>query len=127
MFRTKSKVLLLAIAIFIVLIIIYGKLNPESSKLFPKCPFRVLTGYECPGCGSQRAVHYLLNLEIKNAIQANALLVLSIPYILLLVLAELLKSKSKFFMILHKILYSTKAIWTVLAIIVIWWIARNLY
>lgn len=127
MFRTKSKVLLLAIAIFIVLIIIYGKLNPESSKLFPKCPFRVLTGYECPGCGSQRAVHYLLNLEIKNAIQANALLVFSIPYILLLVLAELLKSKSNFFMHLHEILYSTKAIWVVFIVIVVWWIGRNLY
>ncbi|NLL27350.1 MAG: DUF2752 domain-containing protein [Bacteroidales bacterium] len=127
MFRTKSKVLLLVIAVFVVLVIIYSKLNPENSNLFPKCPFRVLTGYECPGCGSQRAVHYLLNLEINNAIKANALLVFSIPYILILFFAELLKAKSKFFMNLHKILYSTKAIWVVFIIIVVWWIARNLY
>lgn len=125
MFRTKSNVLFFGIAI-IILIIIYGKLNPENSNLFPKCPFRVLTGYECPGCGSQRAVHHLLNLEIKNAIKANALLVFSIPYILLLVFAELLKSKSKFFMNLYKTLYNSKAIWAVFVIIVFWWIARNL-
>lgn len=125
MFRTKSNVLFFGIAI-IILIIIYGKLNPENSNLFPKCPFRVLTGYECPGCGSQRAVHHLLNLEIKNAIKANALLVFSIPYILLLVFAELLKSKSKFFMNLYKTLYNSKAIWAIFVIIVFWWIARNL-
>lgn len=127
MFGTKNKVLLfLVITISFVLVIIYGKLNPENSQLFPKCPFKTLTSYECPGCGSQRAVHYLLNLEINSAIHANALLVLSIPYVLILFFAELLKSKSRLFMGLYKIFYSTKAIWAVFLIIVFWWFARNL-
>jgi hypothetical protein len=86
----------------------------------------MLTGYECPGCGSQRAVHYLLNGKINSAIQANALLVFSIPYILFLFLAELLKSKSRFFMRLYKTLFSRIAIWIVFVIIIIWWVARNL-
>jgi hypothetical protein len=127
MLRTKKIVFFcLVISIFVPLVIIYGKLNPENSQLFPKCPFRILTSYECPGCGSQRAIHYLLNLKIGSAIQANALLVLSIPYVLLLFLAELLKPKSRFFTRLYKILYSAKAIWTVFLIIVFWWFARNL-
>lgn len=67
-----------------------------------------------------------INLKIGSAIQANALLFLSIPYVLLLLFAELFKSKSKFFASLYKILYSAKAIWTVILIVVFWWIARNL-
>ena len=127
MLRKKKIVLLcLAITVFVLLVLFYGKFNPENSHLFPKCPFRILTGYECPGCGSQRAIHDLLNLKINSAIHANALLVFSIPYILLLFFAELLKSKSGFFMRLYKILFSTKAIWTVFVIIIFWWFARNL-
>lgn len=127
MLKTRKIVFFsLVIIVFILLVIIYGSLNPEKSHLFPKCPFRILTSYECPGCGSQRAIHYLINLEIARAIQANALLVFSIPYILLLLFAELLKSKSRFFAYLYKRLNSTKAIWAVLFIIVFWWIARNL-
>ena len=127
MLKTKKIVYFcLVITIFVPLVIIYGKLNPENSHLFPKCPFKILTSYECPGCGSQRAIHYLLNLKIGSAIKANALLVLSIPYVLLLIFTELLKSKSRFFTLLYNILYSSKAIWTVFLIIIFWWFARNL-
>lgn len=127
MLKTKKIIFFcLVIIVFVPLVIIYGKLNPENSNLFPKCPFKILTSYECPGCGSQRAIHYLLNLNIGSAIKANALLVLSIPYVLLLIFTELLKSKSRFFTRLYNILYSSKAIWTVFLIIVFWWFARNL-
>ena len=127
MLRTKKIIFFcLVIIVFVPLLIIYGKLNPENSNLFPKCPFKILTSYECPGCGSQRAIHYLLNLKIGSAFKANALLVLSIPYVLLLIFAELLKPKSRFFNRLYKILYSSKAIWTVFLIVVFWWFARNL-
>jgi hypothetical protein len=115
------------VAVFIVLIIIYGKLDPESSPVFPKCPFRLLTNYECPGCGSQRAIHHLLNLKIGSAICANALLVFAIPYILLLFLAELLKLKNRFFMRLHNVFFSVKAIWAAFATVVLWWILRNIW
>jgi hypothetical protein len=122
----KILLLCLAITVFVLLVLIYGKFNPENSHFYPKCPFRMVTGYECPGCGSQRAVHYLLNGKIDSAFQANALLVFSIPYILILFLAELLKSKSRFFMRLYKILFGRIAIWIVFVIIIIWWVARNL-
>ncbi|WP_225974845.1 DUF2752 domain-containing protein [Arachidicoccus ginsenosidivorans] len=52
-----------------------------DSSWFPKCPFRSLTGLQCPGCGSQRAIHDLLNLDILGAFRENALMVVSIPYI----------------------------------------------
>ncbi len=126
MVRTKKIVIFcLVIPLFVFLIIIYGNLDPENIGLFPRCPFKVLTNYECPGCGSQRAIHHLLNLNIGSAIKANALLVFSIPYVLLLISAEFFKSKSRFFNRLYKILFSTGAIWGVLLVIVFWWFARN--
>jgi len=109
------------------LIVVYSRINPESSPLFPRCPSKLLTSIECPGCGSQRALHHLLNFRIANALAANTLLVLSIPYIFLLFLADLLKTKRPFFARLHRTLHSTKAIWAVFAVVVLWWIGRNLF
>jgi len=64
-----------------ILILVYKTYNPLDSAFFPKCPFKVATGYDCAGCGSQRAVHHLLNLNIREAFRENMLLVVSIPYI----------------------------------------------
>lgn len=52
--------------------------DPEKGG-FLGCPFRLLTGLLCPGCGSQRAVHDLLHFRVWEAFEHNALLVLSIP------------------------------------------------
>jgi hypothetical protein len=127
MLKTKKIVFLcLFIPPLLLLVIVYGSLNPENSHLFPKCPFRLITSYDCPGCGSQRAMHYLLNLNISDAFQANALLVISIPYILFLLFAELMKSKGKHYLLIHKILYGEKAIWIAFFIIMAWSLGRNL-
>ncbi|MCB0770314.1 MAG: DUF2752 domain-containing protein [Flavobacteriales bacterium] len=52
--------------------------DPEHGG-FLSCPFRLLTGLLCPGCGSQRAVHDLLHLRLEDAFRHNGLLVASIP------------------------------------------------
>ena len=41
------------------------------------------TDIKCPGCGSQRAIHSLLNLDIKSAFGYNPLLVCTLPYIIM--------------------------------------------
>lgn len=52
--------------------------DPASSGFFWNCPFHALTGWYCPGCGTQRAVHELLHGHVKEAIGMNALAVLVI-------------------------------------------------
>ena len=52
--------------------------DPEGGG-FLSCPFRVLTGLLCPGCGSQRGLHDLMHLRVADAFSHNQLLVLSIP------------------------------------------------
>lgn len=67
------------IVLLIVLGTIYFVFNPSKTALFPQCPFLLLTGFRCPGCGSQRAIHSLLHLDVVQAFSYNALLVSSIP------------------------------------------------
>jgi len=56
-------------------------LTPSELSWFPKCPFFVLTGYKCPGCGTLRAIHFLLHLNFVEAWRMNPLAVVSIPLI----------------------------------------------
>jgi hypothetical protein len=60
-------------------LVIYREVDPTSTDLFPKCLFLDLTGLFCPGCGSQRAVHALLNGKFAQAMGFNAMLVVAAP------------------------------------------------
>jgi hypothetical protein len=55
--------------------------NPATSNLFPPCPFYVLTGLYCPGCGSLRAIHQLLNGHGRAAFALNPLAVIALPFL----------------------------------------------
>lgn len=58
----------------------YFSYDPSNSVFFPKCPFKLLTGWDCAGCGSQRAIHYLLHGDFVSAWQMNPLLFVVVPY-----------------------------------------------
>jgi len=57
--------------------------NPASpaNQFFPKCPFRTLTGMQCPGCGSTRALYQFLHLHPVAAFKLNPLFMLTLPFI----------------------------------------------
>ncbi|WP_299443575.1 DUF2752 domain-containing protein [uncultured Aquimarina sp.] len=101
--------------------------DPELNTgggFFPSCIFHSLTGYHCPGCGSQRAIHDLLNGHIFQALQHN---------ILLVILAIVLGLKSYYY-IAKKIFNKNVKDWTynkyltyaILIIIISYWILRNI-
>jgi Protein of unknown function (DUF2752) len=56
--------------------------EPGKSGFFPGCPFRALTGFACPGCGSTRGLHCLLHGQVVAAFEFNPLLILSLPFFL---------------------------------------------
>ena len=56
--------------------------EPGKSGFFPGCPFRLLTGFTCPGCGTTRALHQILHGDFYTAFTLNPLLLLAIPFLL---------------------------------------------
>lgn len=113
-----------AIAVVIVGSVLF-LFNPAETGVFPRCPFLMLTGYECPGCGSQRAIHALLHGDIIRAWDYNPLLVIAVPYIILGFIAELSFRRSHLIRTVRDRLYSGRAVWIVLTVIIIYWIGRN--
>lgn len=44
------------------------------ARALPRCPVKQLTGYDCPGCGLQRACRYAVRGHLAQAFSANALI-----------------------------------------------------
>ena len=105
---------------------IYKTYNPLEVGFFPRCPFHILTGFLCPGCGSQRALHHLLNGNIALALDKNALFLIALPYISFGAFLDLKNNCNSKLIQIRKTLYGTSAIWIVLSIIIIFWLVRNL-
>ena len=117
---------IIAVVVAAIVAILYFTYNPAESELFPKCLFYTLTGLKCPGCGSQRAIHYLFNGNIGSAFIVHPLLVLAIPYLLIGIYFEYFGGKNKY-PVLRKRLFGLKACITVLIIVLVYWVLRNIF
>lgn len=51
----------------------------RPNSMFPVCPFRVLTGWNCPACGALRMTHDVLHGNLSAALQDNAMLLVGLP------------------------------------------------
>jgi hypothetical protein len=58
--------------------------DPHQSGSWGFCPWLLLTGTACPGCGGLRAVNDLTHGDIGAAFSSNALFVGSIPLLVFL-------------------------------------------
>ena len=75
-------------------IFLFAYYNPEDHRFFPKCPVFLLTGYKCPGCGSQRAFYHLFHGNFLTAFRYNPLMIVLIPYILSGIYLEYIANKA---------------------------------
>jgi hypothetical protein len=55
--------------------------DPHESGTWGYCPWLLLTGRYCPGCGALRAVNDLTRGDLLGAASSNLLLVLAIPLV----------------------------------------------
>ncbi|WP_232729111.1 DUF2752 domain-containing protein [Ulvibacter sp. MAR_2010_11] len=99
--------------------------NPSQHSFFLPCPFKYLTGFNCPGCGSQRAIHHLLHGDVFTAFGLNPLLILSLPLILyslgLRLWNYIFKTELRV-----QLFYSNVFIYIYFGIAIIYWFIRNL-
>ena len=124
MSRSKIAIIVAIAALVVVAGVIYATFDPSASRFFPRCPFLMLTGLKCPGCGTQRAIHALLHGALLTALRFNALLPTSVVLLALYGYAEVVrKSHPRFYSRVN----SSTAITAVLIVVVAWWIVRNVF
>jgi hypothetical protein len=58
--------------------------DPRTPGHYPACPFRAVTGLECPACGTLRAVHALTRGDVAAAAGFNVLALALLPLAALL-------------------------------------------
>ncbi|MGW6572926.1 DUF2752 domain-containing protein [Streptomyces sp. NPDC054945] len=69
----------LAVGVFATVAVVVGRADPARPGRFPSCPFHALTGFDCPGCGSLRALYQLVHAHVAAAADYNLLLVAALP------------------------------------------------
>lgn len=107
-----------------VLAVLFFVLDPAKHSLFPRCIFNSITGYYCPGCGSQRAIHSLLHLRLMDVVSYNFLF---LPAALLILYHYLHPLLNRFFGLkLPNILYHKLTPWIIFMVIILFWIFRNI-
>ncbi|MEV6206023.1 DUF2752 domain-containing protein [Kitasatospora sp. NPDC051914] len=60
---------------------LYGRDPHLPGQLLPFCPWRRLTGLQCPGCGGTRMAYDLLHGDLLAAWHDNAALLLALPFV----------------------------------------------
>lgn len=108
----------------IILAIFYFFTNPNDVNFLPECPLYFTTGIYCPGCGSQRATHQLLNFNIFGVLQQNVLYFISLlilGYNLIVTGLNAIFKKN-----MYNYIYHPKTPLIILAIIIVFWILRNI-
>lgn len=118
-------VIFLAIFLIIVAVGLYSLYDPAAIDLFPKCPFKLLTGLSCPACGLQRSFHSLLCGNICEALSYNYFFILSIPYAIAIIVAyvcrKLHRGSRYIRFVEHKY-----GVYTYIVLFFVWFIIRNI-
>jgi hypothetical protein len=65
--------------------------DPAQPGHYPTCPFKWVTGLDCPGCGSMRALHQILHGHPLAAANYNVLFVAFAPFLVLVWVVGVLK------------------------------------
>ena len=120
--NNKLIVILQILFCFIVLSVLYFH-SPAENSFFPKCIFYKFTSLYCPGCGTSRALYYVLHGDFLKALKYNALFILLLPLIIYIFISYLL---NLFFENKVKINLSPKTIIILLIITIVFFVLRNL-
>ncbi|MCT7659900.1 DUF2752 domain-containing protein [Mycobacterium deserti] len=89
--------------------------NP--SFLFPGCPFKALTGLNCPGCGGLRMTHDVLHGDFAAAVTDNVFLLVGLPLLAAWLLLRWRRRQS---------LMTKSALAVIMVAAVAWTVIRNL-
>ncbi len=89
----------------------------NTTSVYPLCPFKWLTGWNCPFCGGLRLTHDVLHGDLMAGINDNVFLLVGIP---LLAVWVLLRRR------LGKAALPIPAVLTITVAAALWTVVRNL-
>jgi Protein of unknown function (DUF2752) len=98
--------------------------DPNEPGHYPLCPFRSLTGYYCPGCGSLRMVHAAAHGHLGEAFGRNPLAFAMLPvlgYVWLCWAVAAVRGRRPRFG-----LFRPWLVWAFSALVLVFWLVRNL-
>jgi hypothetical protein len=116
--RTLSALRAAAVPMLLAAAAMLLRFPPEQYSFYPRCPIYTLFHIQCPGCGATRALAAILRGDLNEALRLNALFTFALP---ILVWTALYRRKPHDWPQLPR-----QAIYAVLAITVVFTIARNL-
>lgn len=105
-----------------VILVVYSIYDPAVAPM-PECPFFRITGLYCPGCGSQRALHAMLNGHVTAMLGFNVLLPAAMIFFVAEGVTGLLRRSGRQMQTLSSRRYMPVA---VLIVVVTFWVLRNI-
>ncbi|HEX6249549.1 MAG TPA: DUF2752 domain-containing protein [Nocardioidaceae bacterium] len=99
--------------------------DPHQSGSYGFCPWLVLTGTSCPGCGGLRAVNELTHGDLASAASSNLLLVGSLPLLVVLWAGWF---RARWRGLRDGVGQRRQVLWAVAVgvVVLVFWVARNL-
>ncbi|WP_246236762.1 DUF2752 domain-containing protein [Actinomadura chibensis] len=98
--------------------------DPNEAGHYPTCPFLLLTGYYCPGCGMMRLVHALTHGDVGTAFGLNPLLFVLLPVFGYLYARWTVLSARGLAM--RSALFRPVVAYAFLGLLIVYWVVRNL-
>jgi uncharacterized protein (DUF983 family) len=94
-----------------------GFVDPHRpGSLFPACPFKLLTGLNCPACGGLRMTHDLLHGDLAAAAVDNIFLLIGLPALLAWILVRWRSERP---------IFTVPAIAVIAVLVISWTVIRN--
>ena len=95
-----------------------GTVDPHRpGAVFPFCPFKVITGWDCPACGGLRMTHDVLHGNFSAAVTDNVFLLVGLPLLAIFALWQRRRGRQ----------VVTATLLIVLAVVTLGWtVVRNL-
>lgn len=121
---SRNLRILFVVGAVAVIVVLYF-FNPVDHAFMPKCLMKTITGYDCPGCGFQRAMHATLHGNIAEAARYNLFLLVGLPYLLAVVISDFIlqgEMRRRW----QRVTHSRFLLLGYVALALIWWVVRNL-
>jgi hypothetical protein len=86
----------------------------RPGAVFPPCPFKMITGWDCPACGGLRMTNDLLHGNVSAAVVDNVFLLAGLPLLAIWSLVRVFRARPVLTPAFLIIVVIAATVWTVI-------------